>query len=48
MEYLETPEERFEGLKGYAFEPHYHEIEAGGLRMHYLDEGPRDAAQTHR
>lgn len=44
MKYLETPEERFEGLKGYAFEPHYHEIEAGGLRMHYVDEGPRDAA----
>jgi haloalkane dehalogenase len=44
MEYLETPDERFEGLKDYPFAPHYHEIEPGGLRMHYVDEGPRDAA----
>src|SRR5438874_2117803 len=32
-----TPDERFEGLPGYSFEPHYEEVE--GLRMHYLDEG---------
>ena len=35
-----TPEERFEGLPGYAFEPHWHA--ADGLRMHYLDEGEGD------
>jgi haloalkane dehalogenase len=26
----------------YPFEPHY--VEAGGLRIHYIDEGPRNAA----
>lgn len=39
---LRTPEERFEGLPGFAFEPHYLEVRdagLGGLRMHYLDEG---------
>src|SRR5262245_26639652 len=32
-----TPDERFEGLPGHAFEPHY--LEQDGLRMHYVDEG---------
>jgi haloalkane dehalogenase len=32
-----TPDERFDGLPGYAFAPHY--IEQDGLRMHYVDEG---------
>jgi haloalkane dehalogenase len=32
-----TPDERFENLPGYGFEPHWHD--AGGLRMHYVDEG---------
>ena len=31
------PDERFDGLPGYDFEPHY--VEQDGLRMHYLDEG---------
>jgi len=44
MEHLETPEARFAGLKDYPFEPHDHAIEPGGLRMRYVDEGPRDAA----
>jgi haloalkane dehalogenase len=35
-----TPEERFEGLPGYEFEPHYAELD--GLRLHYLDEGPQE------
>ncbi len=39
---LRTPDERFQNLKDYPFEPHYLEIQ--GLRVHYLDEGPRDAA----
>jgi haloalkane dehalogenase len=30
-----TPDERFGGLPGYPFEPHY--LEWQGLRMHYLD-----------
>lgn len=43
MDALRTPDDRFENLPGYPFEPHYLEA-AGGLRMHYVDEGPRDAA----
>lgn len=47
MEVLRTPENCFEGLSGYPFAPHYAEIQAAdgtALRMHYLDEGPRDGA----
>ena len=43
MEFIRTPDERFNNLDGYPFEPHYVEIddgEGGSLRMHYLDEGP--------
>jgi len=40
---LRTPDERFVSLPGYDFEPHYVEI-SDGLRVHYLDEGPADAA----
>jgi haloalkane dehalogenase len=32
-----TPDERFEGLPGFDFEPRYAEVD--GLRLHYLDEG---------
>jgi len=32
-----TPNERFDGLPGYDFAPHY--VEQDGLRMHYVDEG---------
>ena len=35
-----TPDERFAGLPGYPFEPHY--LDQDGLRMHYLDEGGGD------
>ncbi|MCW2542565.1 MAG: Haloalkane dehalogenase [Frankiales bacterium] len=35
---LRTPDERFEDLPGFPFEPHYAEV-GDGLRMHYLDEG---------
>jgi len=42
MEVLRTPDERFENLAGYEFEPHYGEV--NGLRVHYLDEGPPGAA----
>jgi haloalkane dehalogenase len=35
-----TPDERFEGLPGYDFEPHWHEVD--GLRLHYVDEGSGD------
>jgi haloalkane dehalogenase len=40
VEAYRTPDERFEGLPGYAFEPRY--AEQDGLRMHYLDEGAGD------
>jgi len=40
IEYVRTPEERFENLPGYDFQANYVEIE--GMRMHYLDEGPKD------
>ena len=46
MKSLRTPDERFERLPGYAFEPHYVEIPSGDgstLRMQYLDEGPAHA-----
>ena len=42
MNFLDTPDERFENLSGYPFEPHFLEVDAAGLRMHYVDEGPRD------
>jgi len=42
MDVLRTPDERFEALDGYAFEPKY--VDVDGLRMHYIDEGPADAA----
>jgi haloalkane dehalogenase len=32
-----TPDERFDGLPGYSWQPRY--LEQDGLRMHYLDEG---------
>jgi haloalkane dehalogenase len=35
-----TPDERFEQLPGYDFEPRY--LEQDGLRLHYLDEGKGD------
>jgi haloalkane dehalogenase len=41
MEFLRTPDDRFVGLPGYNFAPHY--VEINGLRMHYIDEGPRPA-----
>lgn len=45
---LRTPDDRFENLPGYNFAPHYIDDLTGyeGLRVHYLDEGPQDAAQT--
>ena len=42
MEILRTPDDRFENLTGYPFEPHYVDV-SDGLRVHYVDEGPADA-----
>jgi haloalkane dehalogenase len=41
IEAVRTPDERFEGLAGYPFAPNYVDV-GDGLRMHYVDEGPRD------
>jgi pimeloyl-ACP methyl ester carboxylesterase len=45
---LRTPDDRFADLPGWPYAPHYVEGLKGyeGLRMHYVDEGPRDAAVT--
>jgi haloalkane dehalogenase len=45
---LRTPDDRFTNLPGYNFAPHYVDSLPGyeGLRVHYLDEGPRDATKT--
>jgi haloalkane dehalogenase len=50
MKVLRTPDERFEGLPGYGFAPHYVEVASGDgqgrLRVHYVDEGPSAGAET--
>ena len=45
---LRTPDERFEGLPGWPYAPRYLDDLPGyeGLRCHYVDEGPREAANT--
>lgn len=46
MKALRTPDARFANLPGFDFAPHYLQVddaEGGLLRMHYVDEGPRDA-----
>ncbi|WP_328188204.1 haloalkane dehalogenase [Marinobacter sp. OP 3.4] len=45
MKALRTPDSRFQNLAGFDYQPHYlnvDDFEGGELRMHYLDEGPRD------
>ncbi len=47
METLRTPDERFDDLPDFPYEPHYAEIddlEGGTLRVAYVDEGPADGA----
>lgn len=49
MDHLRTPDERFVNLPDHPFAPHYLEIDAGDgsgdrLRVHYVAEGPADAA----
>lgn len=46
MRSLRTPDECFADIPDYPFEPNFVEIddgEGGTLRVHYVDEGPRDA-----
>ncbi len=45
MQVLRTPDDRFENLPGYDFEPHYVEVpdgEGGTVRMHHVEAGPAD------
>jgi haloalkane dehalogenase len=42
---LRTPEARFAGIRDYPWPPNYVQIEPG-LRMAYVDAGPRDASET--
>jgi haloalkane dehalogenase len=42
MHSLRTPDARFIDLPGYDFTPNY--VDIAGLRMHYVDEGPKDGA----
>ena len=47
MKVLRTPEAAFEGVTDYPFLPHYLDVtdalSGANLRVHYIDEGPRDA-----
>ena len=45
MEFIRTPDDRFDNLPDYPFKPNYVDVddtEGGRLRMHYVDEGPKD------
>ena len=49
MDLLRTPDEAFANLPGYDFGPNYTEVDdldGGTLRIHHVDEGPADAAET--
>jgi haloalkane dehalogenase len=41
MDLLRTPEERFENIPDFPFKPNYLDVE--GIRIHYIDEDPKDA-----
>ena len=47
MQFMRTDDARFDGLPDYPFAPNYlmvDDTEGGQLRVHYLDEGPAEAA----
>lgn len=48
IEAKRTPDDRFANLPDYTFAPHYLDTlsDYEGLRVHYVDEGPRDARAT--
>lgn len=49
MDVVRTPDARFVDLPGYEFEPRYVDVTAPDvqpLRMHYVDEGPRNGSQV--
>ena len=41
MKLLRTPDERFENLIDFPYAPNY--LEVDGIRIHYVDEGPKDS-----
>ena len=45
---LRTPDDRFRNLPDFPYRPHFVDDLVGceSLRMHYVDEGPRDAGAT--
>lgn len=45
INFLRTPDERFENLPNFPYNPHYIDNLQGyeDLRMHYIDEGPKDS-----
>ena len=49
MEALRTSDDRFENLPDFNYAPHYIDDLSGyeDLRIHYVDEGPADAAHTY-
>ena len=51
MKVLRTPDDRFDSLPGYDFQPHYVDVPAGdasdaSVRVHYLDEGDPASHET--
>ena len=49
MQVLRTPDECFEGLPDYDFAPNWQDIsgpDGQQMRVHYVDEGPKDAKHT--
>ena len=45
MNFLNTPDDRFDNLEDYPFTPNFLLI-SEGMQVHYLDEGPEDAKET--
>jgi hypothetical protein len=48
MQFVRTPDDRFNNLPDWPYSPIYPEVSAGdrsgvSLRVHHIDEGPRDA-----
>lgn len=44
MDFQRTPADRFADLPDWPYEAHFVEVDPSGLRMAFVDEGPRDAA----
>lgn len=48
LDFVRTPDDRFQNLPDYDFAPNYVDDLPGyeGLRVHYIDQGPQEAART--